>query len=630
MSEIRTPNLLDYAAKGFELGRSHRTQQARDGILAQYGKDPEKASGLLMQAGDFDGARSLQDYNVNAGELKVRQEEAQRKVHSEYLNQMLNMTESLKRVQYERRQEAFDNVLAPALTQMGFSVLLLDQMRQADKSDENLSALTTALGRKAKEYQLATTGTGFVGAFDKESGSLQTLREADAVQYQNLKNADGSETVVQLPKTGGISGGSGLLSSYGGGGGAAGAGDAGRSGFDAIYDGFIAPQEGGYTSSDGNGAPANFGINQKANPDVNVASLTPGAAREVYKQRYWDASGAANLPPALQAVHFDTAVNMGVGAAQGLLQQSGGDPQRYLQLREQKYRAIAQANPERAGALPTWLRRNQALGQFIGGGGSGAVSGGGGARAVFTSQGSKQQTRLMTPEEKAAYGIDASTPAQISPDGKVDVISGAKPAAKKVPVKAQAGFQANQAAITGIDQAIEMIRANPEAMGGANYLGDEVRQRFDTDGVKVRAAVSNIGGRVIHDRAGASQTVTEVKRLKPYVPNTTDRADVAITKLHQLRREYENEIAQFESTYGEDNGYAPLGQRGNGSETGSPQNGANMNPAQRAAYRHAFKPGAAYGSEDNPLIVNSEAAYNNLKPGTFYISPDGQRRRKGG
>jgi hypothetical protein len=136
-------------------------------------------------------------------------------------------------------------------------------------------------------------------------------------------------------------------------------------GFDGFYGGFLAPHEGGYTPSDGNGAPANFGVNQKANPDVDVRNLTPQAAKQIMHDRYWVPSGADKLPPGLAEIQGDTAVNMGVSAAQQLLQQSGGDPAKYLQLREQRYRAIAQNDPSKAQSLPGWLQRNQELGQYV-------------------------------------------------------------------------------------------------------------------------------------------------------------------------------------------------------------------------------------------------------------------------
>ena len=124
---------------------------------------------------------------------------------------------------------------------------------------------------------------------------------------------------------------------------------------------FVLAQEGGYNPHDGkSGAPVNFGINQRANPDIDVARLTPEKATEILKDRYWNAVGADQLPPTLATVAFDTAVNMGVGAAKKLLDQSGGDVDRLLDLRRQRYREIAR-DPAQAQYLPWWLSRVDAL-----------------------------------------------------------------------------------------------------------------------------------------------------------------------------------------------------------------------------------------------------------------------------
>jgi hypothetical protein len=141
------------------------------------------------------------------------------------------------------------------------------------------------------------------------------------------------------------------------------------SGFERFYTSFLAAHEGGYTANDGNNAPANFGVNQGANPDVDVVSLTQDVAKQLLYERYWLASGADKLPPALAAVHGDTAVNLGVRAANDLLAQSGGDPARYLDLRESRYLGIAAVNEEKAKYLPVWLGRNDDLRRYIGGGG---------------------------------------------------------------------------------------------------------------------------------------------------------------------------------------------------------------------------------------------------------------------
>ncbi|MGE4334964.1 MAG: glycosyl hydrolase 108 family protein [Pigmentiphaga sp.] len=117
-----------------------------------------------------------------------------------------------------------------------------------------------------------------------------------------------------------------------------------------------------FVASDGaSGAPAKFGINQRANPDVDVASLTRERAVQIYRERYWDAIGGDTLPPAVAAVAFDTAVNMGAGTARALLAEAGGDPARMLELRRERYHRIAQANPAQQPYLQGWLNRVDAL-----------------------------------------------------------------------------------------------------------------------------------------------------------------------------------------------------------------------------------------------------------------------------
>lgn len=135
--------------------------------------------------------------------------------------------------------------------------------------------------------------------------------------------------------------------------------------FDRFYSSFVASHEGGYTENDGNGAPANFGINQGANPDVDVLALTQPQAEQILYERYWLASGADQLPAALAAVHGDTAINLGLRAANDLLAQCGGDPNTYLDLRDEKYRAIAAANPDKTNYLSVWLKRTEDLRDLV-------------------------------------------------------------------------------------------------------------------------------------------------------------------------------------------------------------------------------------------------------------------------
>jgi hypothetical protein len=79
-------------------------------------------------------------------------------------------------------------------------------------------------------------------------------------------------------------------------------------GFNSVIDPLL-KREGGFVARDGrSGAPANFGINQKYNPDVDVRNLTPDKAKELYRSRYWNAIDGDNLPPEAQAAVFDAVV----------------------------------------------------------------------------------------------------------------------------------------------------------------------------------------------------------------------------------------------------------------------------------------------------------------------------------
>lgn len=175
------------------------------------------------------------------------------------------------------------------------------------------------------------------------------------------KNTPGPGAISGVPVLGG---GASAISAEGGGQASGG----GASGFAAIDGGFVAPQEGGYAASDGaSGAPVNFGINQRANPDVDVRSLTPARAQQIRHDRYWVPSGAANLSGPLQAIHYDTAINMGVDAAKDILAKSGGDPSTYMNIREARHRKMD-------GPQKVWAQRNAELRRFAGLGGQPAMA----------------------------------------------------------------------------------------------------------------------------------------------------------------------------------------------------------------------------------------------------------------
>lgn len=123
--------------------------------------------------------------------------------------------------------------------------------------------------------------------------------------------------------------------------------------------------EGGLLPADTNGTPTNFGINQAANPDIDVKNITQDDARKIYKERYWNAIGGDELAakdPKLAHVAFDTAVIAGPGRAKKILEASGGDPMKFMALRSDFLKGLVTANPEKYGPFAkSWANRDAGL-----------------------------------------------------------------------------------------------------------------------------------------------------------------------------------------------------------------------------------------------------------------------------
>jgi len=125
--------------------------------------------------------------------------------------------------------------------------------------------------------------------------------------------------------------------------------------------------EGGakYVPDDAGKGPTKYGINQTANPDVDVKNLTEAQARDIYRKRYWnkingDALAAKN--PELAKIAFDAAVNQGTGPANKMVAAADGDPAKLLEMRKQRYDALVQSKPEKYGQFSKgWDKRLASL-----------------------------------------------------------------------------------------------------------------------------------------------------------------------------------------------------------------------------------------------------------------------------
>ena len=160
----------------------------------------------------------------------------------------------------------------------------------------------------------------------------------------------------------------GTKNPYAGGGGPGGApAPAAQGGFDAAVE-HVLGNEGGYNASDMNGAPVNFGINQAANPDLNVKNLTRDQAKQVYYERYWKPSGAETLPANMQAPYFDVYIRNPAFAKRALAE-SGGDPARFMDLTDAFFGNLAATdNGRKYGSA--WANRDAANRAIATGGGA--------------------------------------------------------------------------------------------------------------------------------------------------------------------------------------------------------------------------------------------------------------------
>lgn len=100
--------------------------------------------------------------------------------------------------------------------------------------------------------------------------------------------------------------------------------------FDALI-GPLLQREGGYVDhKDDRGGATNYGITQRVYSDWSgisgrdVRAMQKGEAVKIYFDLYWKPAKCEQLPEQIREIHFDSAVNHGVGRAVKLLQSALG------------------------------------------------------------------------------------------------------------------------------------------------------------------------------------------------------------------------------------------------------------------------------------------------------------------
>lgn len=149
--------------------------------------------------------------------------------------------------------------------------------------------------------------------------------------------------------------------------------------FDADFDkmlGHILGSEGGFSDHPAdNGGATNYGIteetyrNYTGNPNADVRNITKEEVMDIYYKNYYQASGAEeyakNGDSAYAFAVFDAAVNHGVGAAQKMDAQAGGDVDKFMEVRKQKYINIVANNPSQQVFEKGWQNRWNSVYAFI-------------------------------------------------------------------------------------------------------------------------------------------------------------------------------------------------------------------------------------------------------------------------
>lgn len=141
--------------------------------------------------------------------------------------------------------------------------------------------------------------------------------------------------------------------------GAGGAGGVAGEGFGPWSDFLMDRLEGpGLVGNDNGRGRAQWGITEASHPEAwRDGRVDRAEAARIYRT-YWDAIGGDQLSPELAFVAASAAVVGGVGTARDLLAQSGGDPERFLELEGQRFERLARQDPAKYGDdLAGWRNR---------------------------------------------------------------------------------------------------------------------------------------------------------------------------------------------------------------------------------------------------------------------------------
>lgn len=385
----------------------------------------------------------------------------------------------------------------------------------------------------------------------------------------------------------------------------------------AFFKSFVLPHEGGWNARDLNGSPTKFGINAKSNPDIDLQKLTPEGAGVVFSTKYFPQSGAAQLPPALAAVHADTSF-INPAKAHEFLAASGGDPSKYMDLRDAWMSNLTQKYPAAQKYAQAWSNRNadlravaSQLGAQGGQGASGvgtAGQGGPGAAPGFSGPPAKMP-HILDPAAAEAEGFPKGAVVEVAPDGSRSVKQAPEYSpAERSKIREQFLGSEQYKQHTSASSALQALQANIGQMTGpAAYTILDTMARTINPGAVARqgtiSAIEDMMGLPAKVVGGLQNLVGQGKiplqtqqqiidAVTPFAAAHYDQAkslsdaNAAIARAHKLDP---SELV------------APIGSR--------PQRLiVTMPPAPER------KPGALYSTSKGPLIWTGQAGHEWARP----------------
>lgn len=117
---------------------------------------------------------------------------------------------------------------------------------------------------------------------------------------------------------------------------------------------------------------------------------------------------------------------------------------------------------------------------------------------------------------------------------------------KPLPSSAAKGYLENIQNLERAQKALDLVSGlnvgaasgDTQATGWKGYVPNTILNRTDPEGVDTRAALSDIGSLVIHDRSGAAVSASEFPRLQPFIPSVRDDPATVKKKLKLFAENY--------------------------------------------------------------------------------------------